>query len=340
MDILGWSAGVALVTVALVSVMDIVARGRSAAFRHALWAVGVASLVVTPALLALAGWAAARPANAGAAPIASWTGAEPPAALSWLGLAWAIPATLLALRSAGGWFLAARLARRAAPLPLREWQAEAEASARRLGLSRAPSVAVTDAVAGPAVVGVVRPVLLVPPQALAAPASYRRAILDHELAHIARRDVLVTRVSALARALHWYNPLVWIAVARLDLAAECACDDAVLMGGLSPWEYARILTRTIGAPTASPVLAGAGFGTAPIVKRVEALAARKRARRSLAPRDRWALAGALLLALAPLAAASVTLAHRSDRSEVLIIPEEAAFIFTEGTATPGLVAPR
>jgi beta-lactamase regulating signal transducer with metallopeptidase domain len=328
--ILPWSAGVASVTVAVIAVLDVAARGRSATFRHALWSVGLASLLATPVVLAVV---VADAAPTTTAPVPSWTQVDTPPAFPWLVLGWAVPAALLALSAVAGWVLAARLARRAAPLPPSAWHADAEASARRLGLSRPPLLVVSDAVRTPAVVGVFRPVLLLPPQVVTATAAYRQAILDHELAHIVRRDVLATRLSSLGRALHWYNPLVWWAVARLDLAAECACDDAVLRGGLSSTEYAGILAHAVGRPP-SPAYA-AGFGTAPIVKRVEALAAREHIRRSVAPPERWALAAAMVLALMPLAAASATLAGRPAAAEVIVLPEGASFTFSEGAPGPG-----
>ena len=56
----------------------------------------------------------------------------------------------------------------------------------------------------------------------------REAILRHELAHIARRDLwksLAIRVLAIPQ---WFNPLAWKAVRAFDEAAEWACDDLVM----------------------------------------------------------------------------------------------------------------
>ena len=328
-DTLIWSAVVAVATIAVVWGMDAAARHRSAGFRHAMWAGAMASLALTPGLLAVAAWAASRPGVA-SIPAPSWTPAEPAAAsgVPWLVVAWAIPAALLAARSVVGWILAAGIARRATPVGDHGWREEAAASARRLGLTRTPPLAVAEGIPGPAVVGILRPVVLMPPSALNAPATVRRAILDHELAHVGRGDVLLTRVSALARALHWYNPLVWWSGTRLDLTAECACDERVVRGGVSVGEYARILAQAVGAPPATPLLAGAGFGTAPVVKRLEALVSRRH--RAPAPRDRWFFVAAMVLALAPLAVASATLVGRQDDEQVLVLPEGATFTFAEG----------
>jgi beta-lactamase regulating signal transducer with metallopeptidase domain len=55
-----------------------------------------------------------------------------------------------------------------------------------------------------------------------------RLVLLHELSHIRRRDVLVNWISVLALALHWFNPLAWVAMRRLRTDQELACDAAVL----------------------------------------------------------------------------------------------------------------
>ncbi|MFC1758831.1 M56 family metallopeptidase [Planctomycetota bacterium] len=57
--------------------------------------------------------------------------------------------------------------------------------------------------------------------------SQRRSILRHELAHYERFDIpksFIVRMLALA---HWFNPMVWFAVLRIEESAEWSCDDTV-----------------------------------------------------------------------------------------------------------------
>ena len=67
------------------------------------------------------------------------------------------------------------------------------------------------------------------------------AVLCHELAHIRRRDWIVQIAAETLRALYWFNPLLWLACARLRWESERACDDVVLRMGVPPASYARHL---------------------------------------------------------------------------------------------------
>ena len=68
-------------------------------------------------------------------------------------------------------------------------------------------------------------------------------ILRHELAHVRRRDGVFQLLHCLALALHWPNPLAWLAVNRMRLSEERAVDDVVLSEGHRPIDYAELLSR-------------------------------------------------------------------------------------------------
>jgi ABC-type Fe3+ transport system substrate-binding protein len=81
----------------------------------------------------------------------------------------------------------------------------------------------------PGIVGVVRPVLLLPkgirdrltPQQL-------RAVLAHEHVHLERRDNLTASLHMIVEAIFWFHPLVWWIGARLITERERACDEAAV----------------------------------------------------------------------------------------------------------------
>ena len=86
-----------------------------------------------------------------------------------------------------------------------------------------------------------RPCLLLPDDCETWTDDRIRIVLRHELAHIRRGDWLVQMSSEIVRAAFWYNPLFWIACARLRRESEQASDDAVLETGVPPTEYASHL---------------------------------------------------------------------------------------------------
>ena len=96
-------------------------------------------------------------------------------------------------------------------------------------------------IASPCTWGVLTPVLLLPTAGDAWSESARHSALLHELAHVRRRDTVSALISRLACALHWYNPLVWLAAAHARNLQERACDDAVLRAGAIPSDYAQFL---------------------------------------------------------------------------------------------------
>ena len=81
------------------------------------------------------------------------------------------------------------------------------------------------------------------------------AVLMHELVHLKRRDPTWFLVGLLARAVNWFNPLVWYAVHRLRIECERACDDHVLRMGVDAADYA---THLLALSTSVSDLSGTG----------------------------------------------------------------------------------
>lgn len=86
----------------------------------------------------------------------------------------------------------------------------------------AKTTAMLDA---PMLTGLFRPILLLPQQAL--DAQQMRFVLLHELTHFKRRDLWYKWFAFLVNALHWFNPLIYLAVRQINEECEISCDLAV-----------------------------------------------------------------------------------------------------------------
>ncbi|MEZ5320244.1 MAG: M56 family metallopeptidase [Vicinamibacterales bacterium] len=121
------------------------------------------------------------------------------------------------------------------------WRALVDAERPALAIRRDVGVRLTPAVDVPAVVGLRRPVLLLPLEAADWPDDLRRAVALHELAHVARRDALAQAVSQVACAVYWFVPFTWMAARDAAALRERASDDVVIRAGVRPSAYADAL---------------------------------------------------------------------------------------------------
>ena len=114
-------------------------------------------------------------------------------------------------------------------------------------------VYVTEGLPSPCLAGVLRPAVYVTPGA-AEDETALRHILAHELTHYAHRDHLWSLLRCLALALHWYNPLVWLAVGLSKGDGELACDEGAVarLGEEERIPYGRTLVDMVAARSLRP----------------------------------------------------------------------------------------
>ena len=185
------------------------------------------------------------PPSAGVTEPAPVTG-EAGRALSWTELGawlWLGGAAALLVYQGVSYALARRrLLRGAEPGPEEE-AALLAALASGLGVGRTPPLLRTADADSPMVLGLLRPVLLLPEGAL--PPETLEVVLRHELTHLKRRDVAYQALLLLARAVHWFNPLVWWMGREAGRNLELCCDDAVVRGRDEAFrrQYGAVLLR-------------------------------------------------------------------------------------------------
>lgn len=141
--------------------------------------------------------------------------------LAWLlgaGLVWSLT------RLAFGLWSIRSLRRQATPLTDHDLQQLAQKMLAELRGSQPPRLAESSRVDGAAVVGFLRPVVLLSDRWRSWSPDELRAVLAHELAHVSRRDALWRLVANLGAAIHFYNPLMRGLLRRLILAQELVAD--------------------------------------------------------------------------------------------------------------------
>jgi len=129
------------------------------------------------------------------------------------------------------------------------WQWLADDVRASLGITRQVRVRVTDATNVPAIAGLWQPVLLLPMETDTWPIDQRRAVLLHELAHVARWDGLAQLLDQIACAIYWFVPLVWYGARRAAVLRELASDDVVLRAGMRPSTYVQTLISLVQSRT-------------------------------------------------------------------------------------------
>ena len=105
----------------------------------------------------------------------------------------------------------------------------------------------------PCLFGVFKPAVYVTPGAAESPEALRH-VLAHELTHYAHRDHIWSLLRCLALALHWYNPLVWLAVWLSKGDGELACDEGAVarLGEGERVPYGRTLVDMVAQRSPRP----------------------------------------------------------------------------------------
>ncbi|MBL9168511.1 MAG: redoxin domain-containing protein [Verrucomicrobiales bacterium] len=217
--------------------------------------------------------------------------------MKWVAFVWALGAVGFGvLIGLPAWHFSRRVARLH---PLNDPRVDSILTAcrNRMSLKRNLLVFETDAVASPALFGLWRPRLLLPPGLVNRFAVLQlQHIFLHELAHLRRRDLPLNGIMILLVVVHWFNPLVWLAMRRIRVDRELACD-ALALQYIDPKEargYGETIISLVEDISQRPMVAGlVGMGEDP-----GALRARIRMIARFRKPGRWsALALVLLVGL-------------------------------------------
>jgi TonB family protein len=306
-------------------------RRRSAALRHWMLAASMTAALAIPLLMQLApGWT--LPISTQVAPVEHPSGRQSASSgASRIGITASVEAESLRSDSssapfdlnaillaswivgvavnlsgllAGLWRLR-RLAAQATIVLQGPWVEAARALSDHFGVRTPVTLLQSDRPALLVTWGFFAPKVMLPVDAASWDEDRIRVVLAHEFAHIRRNDWIIQIGSELVRIANWFNPVVWLAAARLRLESERACDDAVVNLGVSGHEYAEhllALARQFGR---------ARHGTVPAVaivprpsnleRRVTAMLNARLSRHPVSRRARLATFAALLAVAIPIA---------------------------------------
>jgi len=169
------------------------------------------------------------------------------------------------------------------------------ASREAMKVRQTVELVVIRELSSPAVFGLFRLRLLLPEAALRQlSAGELRMVFLHEMAHVRRGDVLWNYLLIAVQFLHWFNPLVWLALHRLRADRELVCD-SMAMEKMRPDErlgYGRVLLKLMDEFAAGPPV----FSTAiPVVNSAAEIKRRILMIKTPRPASRAVLAASVLL---------------------------------------------
>ncbi|MFM9962440.1 MAG: M56 family metallopeptidase, partial [Planctomycetaceae bacterium] len=185
---------------------------------------------------------------------------------------------LLLARLIRGTWVAHRLRRMSTTVSDDSLIATLQRQSTELGLRVLPRIAWCAEVSIPLVIGVLKPMILLPAAAATGLSPDQlQALITHELAHIRRYDLLVNLVQRVVESMLFFHPAVWFISRRISNEREQACDELVLSTGCERLRYADALVRMaelssslrrLGTSAPATSLAASGANSSEFKRRV------------------------------------------------------------------------
>lgn len=154
----------------------------------------------------------------------------------------------------------------------------------------------SENVRSPFVLGVLRPRIYMP---YGLEEEAQRCVLAHEQTHLRRGDPLFRRIAFLILAVHWFNPLCWLAFQKMGMDMELSCDEAVLKAGTVSAKNYSLTLLAFAANRRSFAAAPLSFGETGVKKRIKNALG-------------WKKPGAVLTALALILSCGISVACAAD----------------------------
>jgi beta-lactamase regulating signal transducer with metallopeptidase domain len=182
-------------------------------------------------------------------------------------------------------------------------QATADDMSAALSGRRRPRVFSGNGCGMPFTFGVLRPAIVLPAEADRWPAARIGSVIAHEVAHVARHDLVAQSIAYVICVLFWFVPPVWLAYATMVREAEACCDQQVINRGFRGREYARDILDLVRGSVGRllhPVPVAAMAKRTMVRQRVETVLRLKPGRGPLGVRGTFGVLAVCLCCLAPI----------------------------------------
>lgn len=194
------------------------------------------------------------------------------------------------------------------------WTKILDALRARQGIKQKIQLIESAHVSTPVVYGYIKPIILFPIGLTSGLTTKQvELILAHELAHIKRQDYLVNILQAVAEALLFFNPFVWLLSAKIRTEREQCCDDAVLAQGFDPSLYAHTLLQLEENKSAATLMLAAAGKKHELLNRIKRIMERNT--KSI-NRDRFVPIAVITLLLMFVSWVSVNRANAWQKSDI------------------------
>ena len=116
---------------------------------------------------------------------------------------------------------------------------------KAMKIRRFPQLVQNESVAAPMLVGTIRPVIVLPD--ISIEDKDMRYVLQHELIHYKRLDIIYKWLAQITLCLHWFNPLVYRICREINRNCELSCDEAIIkrLDETEKYAYGDMLLETI-----------------------------------------------------------------------------------------------
>ena len=157
---------------------------------------------------------------------------------------WAIGVCVLLSRIISGWWGINMIKKNLSYKIPKQITSSFERLKYELGINTNVTLALSDVISVPMIIGHLKPIVLIPVATLNHLSNEElESILIHELTHILQDDYLKNIIVMIAESLFFYHPVIWMLSSEIKEEREHICDEAVMNIYPNRVQYAKTLVK-------------------------------------------------------------------------------------------------